>query len=145
VTVHDEGRALVQQILDRKGVKLCGICKVAKPFEAFQVAYTSKKGKVSYRHDCKECQNKRRRDWRHSNPTGAAQIAEYDATQRYQAEQQEATAPHARNFQEVWTVEDEQFIRDHPVMTIKQLALTLKRTYTAVARRKTVLRKRGKL
>lgn len=145
MSVHKEGKALVKAILDRKGVKLCSTCKLTKPFSGFLIAYTNKKGEVSYRHDCRDCQNARRREWRRSNPTGEAQMAEYDATLKYQADKQAETKPHATNNAEVWSGEDDRLLLDNLDKSNKELAILLGRSYTAVARRKTVLRKRGKL
>lgn len=145
MNVHDEGRALVQEILDRKGVKLCVKCNLTKPFSEFQASYRRKDGSKGLRTECKRCQNDRRNEWRHSNPTGEAQIKEYDDALKYQAKHQEETLETATSYKEVWTQEQDEFLINNAHVYNRYLAELLGRTYTAVARRKTVLRKRGKL
>lgn len=145
MTVHEEGKALVKAILDRKGVKLCKSCGLTKPFSEFQEAYTDKKGKKSYRHDCKECQNLRRREWRKRNHHSPQLERERDQTKKIVAEAQKETLAQAENYALQWTAGEDKFIMERPSLTNKELALELGRSYSAVCRRKTILRKRGLL
>ena len=145
MTVHDEGKALVKAILDRKGVKLCTKCGLAKPFSEFRVAYTNKNGKNTYRTECKACKQEQRREWRKTHHHSPVLERERDNTKKIVREAQEETIAHATRYAEVWSEEEDQKILKYRRLTNKKLALILARSYSAVCRRKTVLRKRGLL
>jgi hypothetical protein len=145
MTVHDEGKALVKAILDRKGVKLCTKCGLAKPFSEFRVAYIGKNGQKSYRTECKACKNEQRKEWRKFRPNNPALLREQSNTKKIVAQAQKETLANAPQYALVWSEDEERKILDNLSLTNKNLALLLGRSYSAVCGRKTILRQRGLL
>lgn len=145
MTVHDEGKALVKAILDRKGVKLCTKCGLTKPFSDFRVAYTDKNGKKTYRSECKACKNDQRREWRKTHHHSPVLERERDNTKKIVAAAQKETIANATQYALVWSEDEDRAIRENPTLSNKKLALLIGRSYSAVCRRKTVLRQRGLL
>lgn len=84
-----------------------------------------------------------RREW-HEKPR-EARLDDLDKAHEFTTTSQEQTKDQARNTNEPWSAEEDQWIIDHPKQSAVEIALLLGRTYYAVMGRRVNLRKAGRM
>ena len=123
--------------------KTCKHCRQIKELKEFPVSHRRKDGTPILGTVCQPCKSAQKREWRQHK--GERQLNERERAAKYSAEKQEASVPTATQYAQIWTEQDEQTLLDNWEMPLADLAVLLGRTYTAVARRRVLMQKRGRV